>query len=98
LASAARDLGLGNARSIYRLKAKTTAPPDYQPDRSGALRPLALDGNDLYVMVGSDRAPVNAQAAAPPSGGCTCRTAPAAAQAIPQAGPSGRSTDLARDL
>ncbi|WP_028614572.1 type IV pilus secretin PilQ [Halopseudomonas pelagia] len=78
LGERSRELGLGNARSITVVEAN---------DRTRLIINLTdlvpyatrVDGNDLYVMVGSGSAPGYTQSAPP---------RPAAAQAVPQAAPS----------
>lgn len=92
LGERSRDLGLGNARSITVVEAN---------DRTRLIINLTdlvpyatrVDGNDLYVMVGSDSAPGYAQAAAPRPAAAPVSTAPAAAQAIPQPAPQAAPTD-----
>ncbi|WOD13320.1 type IV pilus secretin PilQ [Pseudomonas sp. NyZ704] len=72
-----RDLGLGNARSVTVVEAN---------DRTRLIINLTdlvpyatrVDGNDLYVMVGSDSAPGYAQAAPQPSAASVAQPVPAA--------------------
>ncbi|WP_415055376.1 type IV pilus secretin PilQ [Halopseudomonas sp.] len=72
-----RDLGLGNARSVTVVEAN---------DRTRLIINLTdlvpyatrVDGNDLYVMVGSDSAPGYAQAAPQPAAASVAQPVPAA--------------------
>ncbi len=72
-----RDLGLGNARSVTVVEAN---------DRTRLIINLTdlvpyatrVDGNDLYVMVGSDSAPGYAQAAPQPAAASAAQPVPAA--------------------
>tara|TARA_R110002020_G_scaffold406379_1_gene616534 strand:- start:1716 stop:3908 length:2193 start_codon:yes stop_codon:yes gene_type:complete len=92
LGERSRDLGLGNARSITVVEAN---------DRTRLIINLTdlvpyatrVDGNDLYVMVGSDSAPGYAQTAAARPAAAPAAAAPAAAQAIPQPAPQAAPTD-----